>query len=223
MRKRINQFLKSVLIIGATGIMMFGCYPKGPEYYSDMDITATQHDENYNFGAVKYYWMPDTVNIQGNLDISDSERKDLEKLIIGDLETQFSQRGYVRLSEDDPILEDSVDFIVTSDVIGLNYQGGAWIPGPGWGWWGPGWGWGYPWYPGYPGGYYPYYYSYSTGTVITTMGDIRNIPPGEEVIPAVWMSVFDGLMSSSSSNNQSRVKASIDQAFKQSPYLQSNK
>jgi hypothetical protein len=220
MRKRINQLLKGIMVFGGIAIMLLGCYPKGPEYYSDMDITATHHDENYNFGNVKYYWMPDTVHIQGNIDLTESERKDLEKLIIEELESQFSQRGYVRLKEGDPILMDSVDFIVTSDVIGVNYQGGAWVPDPGWGWWGPGWGW---YYPPYWGGWYPYYYSYTTGTVITTMGDIKNIDPVEETIPAVWMSVYDGLMSSTQSNNASRAKASIQQSFTQSPYLESKK
>ncbi len=221
MRKRINHLLKSIMIFGGIAVMILGCYPKGPEYYSDMDITATHHDENYNFGNVKYYWMPDTVHIQGNIDLTDSERKDLEDLIIGELESQFSQRGYERLKD----VQDTalVDFIVTSDVIGVNYQGGAWVPDPGWGWWGPGWGWWYPWYPGYPGGYYPYYYSYSTGTMITTMGDIKNIDPNNQEIPAVWMSIYDGLLSSSTANNRDRARASIDQAFKQSPYLKSNK
>lgn len=223
MRKRMNQLFKGVMIFGGMAVMMLGCYPKGPEYYSDLDITATHHDENYDFGNVKYYWMPDTVNIEGNIDLSASERKELENLILGELETQFSQRGYVRLFEDDPILVDSLDFIVTSDVIGVNYNGGVWVPGPGWGWWGPGWGYWYPWYPGYPGGYYPYYYSYSTGSVITTIGDIKNIDDNDKNIPAVWQSVYDGLMSSSQSSNRDRARASIQQSFKQSPYLQSNR
>lgn len=213
----MKRLFNGIMVTAGLAVLMFGCYPKGPEYYSDLDITATQYDSTYNFGGAKYYWMPDTVHLQGNLDISDSERRDLEKLIIGELETQFSNQGYVRV---DTTQRDIVDFIVTSDVIGINSSGGVWVPDPGWGWWGPGWGW---YYPPYWGGYYPYYYSYTTGTVITTMGDIKNIDPVNEEIPAVWMSVFDGLMSSSQSNNAERARASIQQAFTQSPYLKSIK
>ena len=213
----MKRLFNSIMLFAGLGIMMLGCYPKGPEYYSDLDITATQFDENYDFGNTKHYWMPDTVNLQGNLDITDAERRELEDLILSELEIQFDQRGYVRV---DTTQKDIVDFIVSSDVIGVNNSGGGWIPGGGWGWWGPGWGY---YYPPYWGGWYPYYYSYTTGTVITTMGDIKNLDPVEETIPAVWMSVFDGLMSSTTSNNASRAKASIQQAFTQSPYLESKK
>jgi hypothetical protein len=45
---------------------------------------------------------------------------------------------------------------------------------------------------------------------------------GEELQPVHWISTFNGLVSSSKSNNASRIAASIEQAFEQSPYIQSN-
>ncbi len=216
----MNRLFYGIMIFAGIGIMMLGCYPKGPEYYSDLDITATQYDEDFKsddgFSNSKYYWMPDSVNIQGNLDITDTERRELEALILGELETQMGQRGYDRV---DSAQKDIVDLIISSDVIGVNNSGAGWIPGGGWGWWGGG-GW---YYPPYWGGWYPYYYSYTTGTVITTMGYIKDLDPDEENIPAVWMSVYDGLMSSTRSNNRDRATKSIQQSFTQSPYLESTK
>jgi hypothetical protein len=41
-----------------------------------------------------------------------------------------------------------------------------------------------------------------------------------ENIPVVWTSVVNGLLEGSTNSLNTRLKQTIDQAFKQSPYLQ---
>jgi hypothetical protein len=41
--------------------LLYGCYPKGPEYTSDYDLVVSDYDPDYDFGSQKTYFMPDTV------------------------------------------------------------------------------------------------------------------------------------------------------------------
>ena len=94
---------------------------------------------------------------------------------------------------------------------------------------GPWWGY-YPgyWYPGYWGGnwgggwYYPYpiTYSYSTGSLLADMINLKNAPEGQkEKLTVVWNAYISGLLGGSGSLNVNRTTTAINQAFTQSPYL----
>ena len=54
-RKIRSTLIYSVPILSLI-IFLAGCYPKGPEYYSDLDLTATDYDPEYKFGDQKYYF-----------------------------------------------------------------------------------------------------------------------------------------------------------------------
>ena len=48
--------------------MLWGCYPDGPEYYSDFDLVYTNYDKNFNFSGHKNYFIPGKiVKITGNV------------------------------------------------------------------------------------------------------------------------------------------------------------
>ena len=111
-----------------------------------------------------------------------------------------------------------------------NSYGSGW--GWGWGWSSPYYAWGgyYPgyWYPGYWGGnwgggwYYPYpiTYSYSTGSLLADMINLKNAPEGQkEKLTVVWNAYISGLLGGSGSLNVNRTTTAINQAFTQSPYL----
>lgn len=195
-------------------IFLMGCYPKGPEYYSDLDLTATDYDSDYKFEEQKYYWLPDTVRIVTNIEDIDISESDVQALL-NQIETNFTNRNYKRLSVD----PDSAQFVISVNVIASRNAGVGWIPGPPCypGWWGcwPGY------YPPYWGGYYAY--SYTTGSVIMNWYDPQAPPiedeDGNERQPVHWVGAFNGLLSSSQSNNAGRIEFSINQAFEQSPYI----
>jgi hypothetical protein len=84
------------------------------------------------------------------------------------------------------------------------------------------------WYGGYYGGYWGWYYppyytvsSYTTGSLIITIADpneASNSPINKS--QTAWVSVSNGLLTGV--NSTSRVTASINDAFAQSPYLKTN-
>lgn len=96
----------------------------------------------------------------------------------------------------------------------------------------------YSYYPGYCG-WYPYYYcypswsyagSYNFGSLVLTMGDVKNAAPGGGgKLPLIWTSSARGILSdyytagvpSGGANvNWARIQESIDRAFADSPYIQ---
>lgn len=220
MTKKMTKFLNPGALVLLVLLFLAGCYPKGPEYYSDTDLTVTDYDTEYDFGTQKNYWMADTVEYITNIEDSEIDQEDVDALL-SQMASNFSNVGYTRVDLDKP---EEADFAITISVIASKYTGVGWVPGPpgypGWGW-GPGWG-GY--YPPYWGGYYSY--SYTTGSVITNWWDPDTPAPAaadENEQPVHWVATFNGLLSSSNSNNVGRVIASVDQAFKQSPYIKSTK
>ncbi len=220
MLRKFNNKMRLVYLLLVTALLMYGCYPGGPEYTSDYSLVLTDYDKDFNFTNKKTYFMPDTVNFETNdKDISDEVVRGFEELILNQVESNMSSRGYVRV---DSTVEVSPDLFIGIDVFAIDNSGVAWVPGGGWwgGYYPPGWGWGWGgWY--YPP-YYPVGYSYKTGTVLINMADPNAMDDPEDKVKIVWFGGLDGLLSSSTSTNETRVRQGIDQAFDQSPYLQSN-
>jgi hypothetical protein len=72
---------------------------------------------------------------------------------------------------------------------------------------------------GYPGGAVPY--AYQSGTLLVAMIDVstpRDVTT--KTIPLVWAAGLDGLVGDGTTTE--RIRAGIDQAFVQSPYLRIN-
>ena len=72
---------------------------------------------------------------------------------------------------------------------------------------------------------FAYWNSYTTGSVIMNWFDPQEPPVPVESVdlqPIHWVATFNGLLSSSEQNNKDRIAFSVNQAFKQSPYIQSN-
>ncbi len=218
MTKKMHNLSKLGPVLILALFILAGCYPKGPEYYADLDLTVTDYDIDYNFGEQKKYFMADTVEYITNIDDSELDPADEEKLL-QEIESNFTSRGYQRL---DPADIDDAQFVVTVSVIASESTSVGWVPGypcyPGWGW-----GCGFPpYYPPYWGGYYSY--SYTTGSVIINWWDPQSptVPQSsEEAQPIHWVAAFNGMVSSSKENNAARIQSGINQAFKQSLYIQS--
>lgn len=216
--KIINTAIKAAFVF-STFYLLNGCYPKGPEYYSDLDLTATNYDPGYDFENQKYFWMADTVRYITNVEDDEIDPDD-ESALLQKVESKLEELNYKRVEISSP---DSAEFVITVSVLSTQSSGIGWVPGPPCypGWWGcwPGY------YPPWWGGYYSY--SYSTGSVIIDWYDPQVDPVlqnSEEEQPIHWTAAFNGLISSSKENNIARINAAIDQAFKQSEdYLGSNR
>lgn len=212
MNIKSKYFNLSGLVV-ALIIMLAGCYPKGPEYIQDYGIVVTDYDPDFDFGSKKTYYMPDTISFETNMgddDIEDIIRQ-YEELILGLIEDNMSDRNYQRI---DTSAAELPDLVIGVSALALENSGVGWVPSPCWSWW--------CWY--YPPYWYPVGYSYSTGTVLIQMGDPEDFLNFNEDIEAdvAWIGALDGLLSSSSATNVQGVTNGINQAFAQSPYIQSN-
>lgn len=212
----MRTIIKLTLVLAVSASMFAGCYPKGREYYSDSDLTITDYDMEYDFGSQKNYFMADTVQYLTNKIEDKLKPAEIFKLL-EEIESNLAAAGYSRLSE---AAAYDAEFVIGVTVMSTKNTGTGYIPGPpyypGWGW-GSGWG-GY--YPPYWGSYYTY--NYTTGSVIIQWWDPQSAPVEADKQPIHWIAAFNGLVSDSNPDDNQRIANGIQQAFKQSPYIQSD-
>jgi hypothetical protein len=201
-----KPLLKSLLILGITGLL-WGCYPDGPEYYEDYDIVYTNYDETHAFGAEgKSYWIPDQIlSITDDwLSGGDPEFVDpiYANMMLNRIKANMTDMGYTELS--DTVGVDYALMVSALETTNITYYYDYWY--------GYYWGWGY-YYP------YPVTYSYKTGSLFMNLVDAHNTSvDGKQRV--VWTGVINGLLEGSTTDFSNRMNKAIDQAFKQSPYLQ---
>jgi hypothetical protein len=195
-----QKFLSLVLI--AMLSFLWGCYPDGAEYYEETDIVYTNYDDKYDFKSKGTYSIPDKiVKITGNLvDGEDPEfvKEPYNTQVLQKIQSNMTAMGYTKVT--DPATADLVMFpaVWTNTTVYYYYDYWCWY---------------YPYYCGWGWGY-PSVSSYTTGTLLMTL-----VADGEEFVQPtnVWTSAANGLMSGY--YDVTRVNSAIDQAFKQSPYL----
>jgi hypothetical protein len=194
--KRIFYYSVALLFI------MSGCYPDGAEYYEETDIVYTDYDDQYDFKSKGTYSIPDKiVKITGELkDGEDPEfvKEPYNTQVLQKIKSNMTALGYTETA--DPENADLVLFPAVWTNTTITYYYDYWC-------------WYYPYYCGWGWGY-PSVSSYTTGTLLMTL-----VADGEEFVQStnVWTSAINGLMSGY--YDVSRVNKAIDQAFKQSPYL----
>jgi hypothetical protein len=207
MKKSFLNYRKLLFI----AVILIGCYPKGPEYADELDLVYTNYDKTYNFQAGNTYALPDKiVKITGKLLEGETPsyiKEPFNTQILAQIEKNMTSLGWTKVG-----IDQTPDILLTpaaweNTTITVWYD---WWYYYGW-WWGgyyPGWG---GWYPGYP-----VVTSYSTGTLMMNITDPNNQSPDDRS-PIVWTGIINGLFTGT--YNTTRVNNAIDQAFTQSPYL----
>jgi hypothetical protein len=196
-----SKFLSLALIAGLT--FLWGCYPDGAEYYEETDVVYTNYDDTYNFASKGTFSIPDKiVKITGNLQEGEEPefvKEPYNTQILQKIESNLTQLGYTKTT--DPSNADLVLFPAVWTNTTIYYYYDYWC----WYYYYCGWGWGW---------YYPSVSSFTTGTLLMTL-----VADGDEYIEPtqVWTSAANGLLSGA--YDATRVNQAIDQAFKQSPYL----
>jgi uncharacterized protein DUF4136 len=225
------------LLIGAILLsviaLLSSCYPNDNLSISETDVVMTGYYDSVDFTKLKTYYMSDTVYPVRD-DTSDHSLIESNDLIIKTIADNMTAYGYTRITD---TTEDVPDVRISSASITITTVSvGWWYPYyPGWGW-----GWGYGWkkstsrdtdyyYPGYPGYYppgywwgYPYYSSYTTGTLLMEMANPLDyiVFEGDTVTPIYWASGINGVLSSGSDDN--RIVSGINKAFELSPEIKTN-
>jgi hypothetical protein len=199
-----RKFLSLVII--ASLAFLWGCYHEGAEYYEETDIVYTNYDKKFDFKSKGTYSMPDKiVKITGNLvEGEDPEfvKEPYNTQVLNRIQDNMTKMGYTYVDTQDATDVDLVllPAVWTNTTVYYYYDY--------WCWYYPyycGWGWGW---------YYPSVSSYTTGTLLMTLvtDDANYVEPTN-----VWTAAANGLMSGY--GDVTRINNAIDQAFKQSPYL----
>jgi hypothetical protein len=211
-KKTLNMKRISFLFLTAiAGLLLWGCYPNGPEYVDDLDVVYTTYSQDYDFASKGTYARPN--QIVTDVKIEDGETtyvfmKDVfAEPILQAIDDNMEANGWERIdiSQDPDVLVNPAAWSSTTYFYSYWYD-----------WWYGGW------YGGWYGWYYPPYYSvssYTTGTMVITIADPNEESPIGKT-EAKWVAAANGLTSGNYDVN--RVTRAIDQAFEQSPYLKTN-
>jgi hypothetical protein len=178
-------------------------------------VVITNRDPNVNFGNYKTYYISDTVTYISNTPGADSILVGAGATqMVAAVKTNMSARGYTFAPR-----SPSIDLGLRLTAIKQLNAGVVYPPGWWWGYWG---------YPGYCywGCYPPYYpypitYAYNVGDAILEIIDIKNAGANHN-LSRIWTMEAGGVLSSVSQTNLDLTVSAINQAFVQSPYIQSN-
>ena len=192
---------KNALYLIGILLLMVSCYPGEIESYEETDIVFTNYTESFDFASAGTYAMPDkVVKVTGNLTEGEEPEYVSEPYntqILNNIQTNMTALGWSKV--EDPADADLTLFpaVWTNTTVVYWYDYWCW----------------YYYYCGW-GYYYPYYSTYTTGTMVMTM-----VVSGEGYAEpsSVWIAAINGLLSGYS--DESRINSAIDQAFEQSPYL----
>ena len=200
-------------------VAIAGCYPGSGSFTADeTDIVATVYDTTANFQSNKTFVVPDTV-----VHIEDPDESNPvtiprvnDNLMISTVKENLRALGYTELQN--PSENNLPDVFVTIQITATEWTG--YVSYPWWGWWG--------WYPPYPPGWGPGWgptypcctsvYRYTTGTILLDMIDVSEADNSGQSLPLPWNAALNGV--AAGGTNAARIKARIDQAFGQSPYLE---
>ncbi len=215
-KKPITHFmLAAALLLGLT--FLASCYPDDSLSISETDVVFTNYYDSVHdlFKNYTLYYMPDTVY---NIDTSKNAKKiENQALILSDIASNMANMGYTRITNQDTTVTPHL-VLLASGIINNKVSVYYWYPYYGWNWgWGywNDYGWGYP-------GYYPpvpYYSSYTTGTLRIEMfnPDDTRIVKSDTIHPVYWTAGINRVLEGSSITD--RITKGINQAFDQSPYL----
>ena len=220
-----------ITLLGVAGLFITAfftsCYPTDDVSYSDLDLVTTAYDNEMDFTTLKTYYLydsvvhiKDTLDEDSNVDIG----RDFDGLILNLVKENMNAYGYE--SVEDPENNPPDVALTVSAMASKNTYVYYYYPyyywGWGWGWYYKnteyyGWGWYYP--PYWGGGYVT---SYTIGTLVINMHDVRDVTPETDSIPTIWTGDINGLLGSSASTTENRLNYNINKAFEQSPYLKTN-
>lgn len=203
-----------LLVILAGSLMFTSCtkYPGVTDRLEEDMVVLTQYDTKANFGQYNTFAIPDSLVYYTDTD-SGRIMNSNTNLIVSEIVKNMTDRGYARV---EPNQNPDLAFNIT---LFKNTNIDVYYPGWYWGYWGyyppDYWGW-YGWDYYYP--YYPVYVtSYTTGSVVIDLADLKNANPITEQISVPWNVFIRALMTGY--HTSAEITGSIDQAFIQTPQL----
>lgn len=210
---------RTLLTAAAALALGVGCYPDRIDNTQDLDTVTTIFDSQGDFAGAKRFALPDSIVVlaaEGETSLP-SVSATLQTQVLAAIRQNMTNAGYVEETQPRSNPPDVVVVAAATTTTNIGYVVSNWWSYYGWygGWYypyyGAGWGWTYP--PGYA-------YSYTTGTLVTTMVDNRKANVEAKQVPVIWVAAVNGVIAG---NETQRAVDGINQAFAQSPYLKSSR
>ncbi|MEG1573683.1 MAG: DUF4136 domain-containing protein [Bacteroidales bacterium] len=214
---------KTALFLSLSSILMVtASCQKNPDFdqLSDNFMVYTNYDKNVTFSQYSTFYIPDTIQILGSSKVTNwigtaSGQPDGDanaEKIIKTVSTNLINCGYTQIT--DPAIRKTADlgmqlFYVENTYYVTSYS----TPYYWYDWW-----WGGSWAPGWECGYptYASTYNYKIGSLL---GEMIWINQTAKTLNPIWSFYITGSLSGSTYNDIQRTVNGVEQAFKQSPYL----
>lgn len=206
-----------MLTLPAAIVFMISCatYPALDSRLEEDLVDITKYDVGTDFTQFVTFSIVDSVLvIKGNDSSKILDPK--ADALLNQIKENMQARGYtlVNRKTGHPDLGINVGVVKVTN-ISIYYPGWYWD----YGYYNPYY-WGYPsynyWYPYYP----PEISSYTTGTIIIDLVDLKNAPSHNNKLYVVWVAIIRGLMTGYHTTQE--VLDNVDQCFEQTPQIRAS-
>jgi hypothetical protein len=209
--------MKKIMFFAVLVLLAASCHKEPYPKDSDNEyLVYTSPSEDVTFTSYKTFYLADSLLVIGQSEKPEYSQSDNAMALIDKVRVNMERLGYVYApSDQDADLGIQVTYIIKTERYVKYYDDPYWwLDFPGYwpsGYWG-----------NWTGFYYPYpvSYTYTTNALITDMLNLTGEEKEGEALEVVWTSYIGGPAGSSVQGDVARMKAAIDQAFAQSPYLQ---
>lgn len=208
--------MKKILFFSALALLATACHKEPYPQDGDMEyLVYTAPSKDVTFNKFQTFDIADSVLVIGQSEKPQYSASNNALALIQQFRVNMEKLGYIYTpSNPDVDLGMQLTYIVKTERYVQYYNDPYWwLDYPGYwpsGYWGNWTGWYYP---------YPVSYTYTTNALITDMVDLTGEEKEGNKLEIVWSTYIGGPAGSSIANDVNRMKASIDQAFAQSPYL----
>ena len=211
--------MKKIMFFASLALLAAACQVE--PYPQDVDneyLVYTSPSKDVTFTSYQTFDLADSLLIIGQSDKPVYSQSDNALALIQAVRTNMENLGYIYTPDNpDADLGIQMTYIIKTERYVKYYNDPYWwLDYPGYwpsGYWG-----------NWTGFYYPYpvSYTYTTNALITDMVDLTGEQVEGTALEVVWTSYIGGPAGSSVQGDVDRMKAAINQAYVQSPYLKRN-
>ncbi len=208
--------MKKILFFAAAVLTIAACHK---EPFTDRDyeyLVYTSPGKDVNFTQYKTFHVADSLLVIGQGDKPMYSNTQAAKDLVAAYKENMQQRGFAytaNAAEAD--LGVQLTYIVKTERYVQYYNNPYWwLDYPGY------------WPAGYWGNWHGYYYprpvtyTYTTNALLADIVNLTAEKTTETPLEVLWSSYIGGPAGSSYQNNVARLQKAVDQAFDQSPYIQ---
>ena len=208
--------MKKFLFLSALALMAIACHKEPSPQDSDNEyLVYTSPSKDVNFASFQTFDLADSLLVIGQSEKPQYSQSNNALALIQAVRTNMEKLGYIYTPDNpDADLGIQMTYLVKTERYVKYYNDPYWwLDYPGYwpsGYWGSWTGFYYP---------YPVTYTYTTNALLVDMVDLTGEEKDGTPLEVVWTTYIGGPAGVSVQSDVNRMKASVDQAFAQSPYL----